>query len=119
MNVALWASQIILALIFGTAGYMKATQPQERLLRQGVNWAERVHLSLVRIIGIAELLGAVGLVLPTALNILPILTPLAAIGLAVIMVFASIHHVQYKEWNAILFNLALLAMAVFIVYGRL
>lgn len=119
MNIALWASQMILALVFGIAGYMKSTQPLDRLQKQGINWAERVHLSLVRIIGLAELLGAAGLILPAALNILPILTPLAAVGLAVIMVFAIIHHIQYKEWKAVVFNLALMAMAAFIAYGRI
>lgn len=118
MNIALWIVQGILAAMFGMAGVMKSTQPIDKLVKSGLIWAERFPLSTVRIIGLSELLGAIGLILPWALGILPILTPIAAFGLAVVMLLAAIHHVKYKENGGVVFNVVLLLLAVFVAYGR-
>lgn len=118
MNTALWIAQGILAAMFAMAGVMKSTQPIDKLIKSGLNWTERVSVSTVRIIGLSELLGAIGLILPWALGILPILTPVAAVGLAVIMVLAAIHHLKYKENKAIIFNVVLVLLAIFVAYGR-
>ena len=118
MNTTLWIAQGILAAMFAMAGVMKSTQPIEKLMKSGLNWVERVPVSTVRIIGLSELLGAIGLILPLALGILPILTPIAAVGLAVIMILAVVHHLKHKENKAIVFNAFLFALAVFIAYGR-
>lgn len=118
MNTTLWIAQGILAAMFAMAGVMKSTQPIDKLMKSGLNWVERFPLSTIRIIGISELLGAIGLILPLALGILPILTPIAAVGLSVIMFLAAIHHIKHKENKAIVFNTVLFALAVFIAYGR-
>jgi len=66
----------------------------------------------------AELLGASGLILPWFLHIVPVLTPVAASGLAFMQLVAIFHHAKHKESKAIVFNFALLAMAAFVAYGR-
>ncbi len=75
-------------------------------------------MTTIRIIGISELLGALGLILPWLLNLVPMLTPLAAIGLALIQFLAIFHHAKYKESKAIIFNLILIAMAAFVAIER-
>lgn len=117
MNIALWIIQGILAAMFGMAGVMKSTQPIPQLVKS-VTWADRFPVTTVRFIGAVELLAAIGLILPWALQILPILTPIAASGLGLVMVLAIFHHAKHKENQAIVFNLVLLALAAFVAYGR-
>ena len=118
MNTTLWIVQGVLAAMFAMAGVMKSTQPIDKLMKSGLNWAERFPLTTVRIIGLSELLGAVGLILPLTSGILPILTPISAVGLSVIMILAAVHHLKHKENKAIVFNFVLFALAVFVAYGR-
>lgn len=118
MNVALWVVAIVLAVMFGMAGVLKTTQPREKL-EPRLPWVESFSTSVVRLIGVAELLGAIGLIVPAATGIAPILTPLAATGLAVIMVGAIITHVRRKDgFSAVVFNLVLLAGCLFVAWGR-
>lgn len=88
MNVFLWIVQALLAAAFVMAGVMKSTQPKEKLAPK-LPWVRDFSPATVRFIGIAELLGGLGLILPAATGIAPILTPLAATGLAIIMVLAA------------------------------
>jgi hypothetical protein len=118
MNIALWITQGILAAMFLMAGVMKSTQPVDKLLSSGVTWADRFPLSTVRTIGFVELLGALGLILPWLLNIVPVLTPVAASGLAFVQLLALFHHARHKEGKAIVFNIVLISLAVFVAYGR-
>lgn len=117
MNIALWIVQILLALVFVMAGIMKATRPFEKLV-QNVEWARDVGRGGVRLIGVLEILGAIGLILPAVTGILPWLTPVAAIGLVLTMIGAMITHGRRGEFPNMGFNLVLLLLAVFIVYGR-
>ena len=117
MNVVLWVLQIILALVFAAAGVMKATQPKEKLAAR-LPWVEDFSPAVVRFIGVVELLGAIGLVLPAAVGIAPVLTPLAATGLAVVMVLAMLTHRRRHEPSAIAFNAVLLVIAAVIAWGR-
>ena len=73
----------------------------------------------VRFIGVVELLGALGLILPAATRIMPKLTPLAASGLLVVMVLASVTHISRGEYPMIIANVVLGALAAFIAWGRL
>ncbi len=91
MNIALWVIQILLALAFLLAGVPKATQPITALSKR-LTWAKDVPAPLVRFIGVAEILGALGLILPALTGILPWLTVAAAIGLAIVMAAAIIFH---------------------------
>ncbi len=118
MNVALWIAQVLLAAAFGAGGWMKATTPFAELGAR-VGWVNAVSPELVRLIGIAELAAAMGLILPALTRILPALTPLAAVGLLVIMILAAGFHVQRGEMNALPINLVLGALAAFVAWGRL
>jgi uncharacterized membrane protein len=117
MNVFLWILQAVLALMFAMAGVQKATQPKDKLVTR-LPWVADFSRGTVRFIGLAELAGALGLILPAATGIAPILTPLAASGLAVIMVLAAITHARRKEPGAIAFNAVLFVVAVVIAWGR-
>ena len=115
MNTALWITQGILAAMFAMAGVMKSSQPIDKLVKS-VTWADRFPLSTVRLIGVAEFLGALGLILPWLLNIVPILTPIAASGLALVQFLAIFHHAKHKESKAIVFNIIILSLAAFVAY---
>ncbi|MCQ3976990.1 MAG: DoxX family protein [Anaerolineae bacterium] len=116
MNIILWIVQILLAVMFLMAGVMKAFQYERA--KASLFWVKDVPRGLVTFIGICELLGGLGLVLPVLTGILPGLTLLAALGLALIMLFAIIFHVTRREPQAIVFNLVLLVLAGFVAYGR-
>ncbi|MBB5780486.1 DoxX family protein [Nonomuraea jabiensis] len=109
--------QALLAVMFGMAGVMKSTQPKEKLHAR-LPWVEDFSAGTVRLIGVAELAGALGLILPTATGIAPVLTPLAATGLAVVMVLAALTHARRKEPAAIAFNAVLLLLAALVAWGR-
>ncbi|MGW0433011.1 DoxX family protein [Micromonospora sp. NPDC003197] len=117
MNVVLWILQALLAAMFAMAGAMKSTRPKGKLAPQ-LPWVEDFSPNLVRFIGAVEIAAAFGLILPAVTGIAPILTPLAATGLAVIMVGAIVIHARRKEPQAIVFNAALLIAAVVIAWGR-
>src|SRR4051812_9075619 len=87
LHIGLWAVQILLGLFFAMTGFMKLTQPID-VLAVNMVWAGSVPSALVRFIGAAELLGGLGLILPSAARVLPVLTPVAALGLATIMALA-------------------------------
>ncbi|MFM7193946.1 MAG: DoxX family protein [Bacteroidota bacterium] len=117
LNIALWVLQILLAAAFGMAGFLKVSKPMEDLLAAGMTFVSDYSMGTVRFIGICELAGAVGMILPTALRIRPILTPLAAAGFAVLMVLAIFQHVSRQE--SFVLNVALFLFAAFVVWGRL
>ena len=87
-------------------------------MEQGLPWAAQVPEALVRFIGVAEVLGAVGLILPSLLRIQPKLTPIAAVGLALVMLFAVVFHISRGETPMIGMNFILIAIAAFIAWGR-
>jgi DoxX-like protein len=116
MNVFLWILQAVLALFFVMAA-QKVIQPKDKLVTR-LPWVADFSQGTVRFIGIAEVAGAIGLILPAATGIAPVLTPLAASGLAVIMVLAAITHARRKEPGAIAFNAVLFVVAVVIAWGR-
>ena len=117
MNIFLWILQIALAAMFAMAGFLKVSQPKDKL-RDKMPWVEDFSESTVKFIGAVELLAAVGLILPAATGILPWLTPLAATGLAVQMVLAANTHRQRGETTSIAVNAVLLVVAVVIAWGR-
>lgn len=117
MNIVLWIVQILLALAFVLAGATKALQPMETLAGR-MPWVDDYSTRTVRLIGVLEILGGLGLVLPWALNIATVLTPLAAVGLAIIMVLAAVHHGHRGEMAQVGFNVLLLVLALFVAWGR-
>ncbi len=117
MNIALWIAQVLLAVVFFAAGFMKAFMPMDRLAKS-MDWVENAPALAVRFIGIAEMLGALGLVLPTLTGIMPWLTPMAAVGLALVMVGASAFNASRAEYQKIALTVGLLLLSAFVVYGR-
>jgi uncharacterized membrane protein len=117
MHVFLWIVQAVLAAAFGMAGAMKSTQPKAKL-EPRMPWVEDFSTNTVRFIGVVELLGAIGLVLPAATGIAPILTPLAATGLAIVMMLAAVTHVRRKEPSGVVVNAVLFALAALVAWGR-
>ena len=118
MDIILWIAQVVLAIAFVGAGLTHATR-RDRATGQ-MAWMLAVPKPLLTTIGVLEILGAIGLVLPWATGIAPWLTPVAAIALAVLMVFAAVFHARRPgEVPNIVFNLVLGAVAVFIARGRI
>ncbi|GAB4273781.1 MAG: DoxX family protein [Candidatus Promineifilaceae bacterium] len=117
MNIALWVVQGLLGLTFLMVGGMKLMKSREEIAQQ-MAWANDFSDGQVKTIGALELLGAIGVVLPGLVNILPILTPLAAVGLALIMLGAARTHLRRGENQMIVVNGVLFLLAVFVVYGR-
>jgi uncharacterized membrane protein YphA (DoxX/SURF4 family) len=117
MNVTLWIAAIVLALAFLAAGLMKLTQPKEKL-DANMAWAEDFSQGTIKLIGLVEVLGAIGLILPAVTGIAPILVPLAATGLAIVMIGAIVVHARRGELSLTVINAVLLVLAVFVAWGR-
>jgi hypothetical protein len=119
MNTALWIIAGLLAAAFLAGGTIKLALPKRSLAAApGGGWVEDVGASAVKAIGTLEVLAAIGLVLPAWLGIAPVLVPLAAIGLVLLMIGAIITHLRRHEAKPILANVAYLALAVFVAWGR-
>src|ERR1700761_9623834 len=118
MNQALWIVAIFLAASFTGSGLMKLLVPKDKLVSSGQGWAQDYTPTNIRLIGLVELLGAVGLIVPAVTHIAPILVPLTAVGLALVMVGAATVHGRRKEAINIVVNAGLLALAVFVAWGR-
>ncbi|WKU06533.1 DoxX family protein [Micromonospora sp. HUAS LYJ1] len=117
MNVFLWIVQILLAAIFAGAGLTKLTQPKEKLLDR-MGWVRNVPPLQVKALGAAELLAALGLVLPGLAGIATVLTPLAAVGLVIVMAGAIVVHVRAREHPGTVMTVVLLVLAAFVAWGR-
>jgi uncharacterized membrane protein YphA (DoxX/SURF4 family) len=117
MNVVLWIVQGLLAAVFLAAGAMKVSQPKQKLAAS-MGWPADFSENTVKGIGAAELLAAIGLILPAATGIATWLTPLAAVGLAVLMVGAAATHYRRKEPQMIAVNAVLFVLAVLVAWGR-
>ena len=103
--------------MFLMAGGTKVMQPKAKLAAH-MGWVEDFSQPTVWVIGVLEILGAIGLIVPAVTGILPWLTPLAAAGLAMTMVGAALTHARRGEYPMIGVNLLLLALTLFVAYGR-
>lgn len=117
MHYGLWVTQALLAASFAMFGATKLSAPIEALRAQ-MPWVSGAMGGAVRFIGAVELAGALGLILPSVTRIAPKLTPLAAAGLATVMLLASITHASRGELGVIAFNAVLGGMALFVAWGR-
>ncbi|MFW8744800.1 DoxX family protein [Mesorhizobium japonicum] len=97
MIIAYWIVAGVTALAFLAAGLLKLVRPKEALATSGLAWVEDFTSGPIKLIGVAEVLGAIGLILPIALGVAPILSPIAAICLAVLMVGATVVHIRRHE----------------------
>lgn len=118
INISLWIAQVLLSLMFIMAGLMKLSQPISEL-SISLPWVADTPELLIRFIGLSELLGGIGITLPALLRIKPKLTGYAGIGIAIIMVLASILHIYRGEYASVFFNFLILGIAVYVAWGRL
>jgi uncharacterized membrane protein YphA (DoxX/SURF4 family) len=118
MSIALWIIQVLLALMFLFAGGTKLVIPYEQLVAMGP--PNQVHFSewFIKFIGVCELLGALGLVLPGLLRIKPMLTPIAAIGLLIIMIGAVVVGIIQGGVAGGIPALIVGLLCAFVAYGR-
>ena len=120
MNVVVWIVTGLLAALFLMAGAMKLAKSKAQLVENpSMGWAEDFSPAVLKFIGLAEVAGAAGLVLPGAFDMATWLVPTAAIGLAVVMAGAVITHLRRKEYPTMVVNLVLLALAVFVAIERI
>ena len=117
MNQILWILQGLLGLVFLITGAMKIIRTKEQLAAQ-MGWVNDVSQPVVRLIGFVEILGAVGLILPSVTGILPWLTPLAAAGLTLTMIGAALTNYRHKELSMIGLNTVLLVLTLLVGVGR-
>jgi hypothetical protein len=119
MNLTLWIVTGLLATAYLTGGALKIVLPREKVAAfPGGGWAGDFSDRAVKAIGAAEVLAAVGLVLPAVLGIVPVLVPLAALGLVLLMTGAAIVRLRRHETPALLADLVYLALAAFVAWGR-
>ena len=123
MEIAIWVVQVVLAFVFLMVGGMKLAMSRQALVQvlgtSRIAYIEDFSDVQVRLIGLAEVLGAVGLVLPSVTGILPILTPVAATGLAIIQIGAFFTHLRRgNEGQMIAANIVLLALLSLGAWGR-
>jgi uncharacterized membrane protein YphA (DoxX/SURF4 family) len=122
MDVIVWILSFLLAVVFGGAGAMKALQPNEKFKVSGAQmgkWTQVYEAWWIKTIGTLEFLGGVGVILPVLTNILPWLTPLAALGLVFTMLGAAYTHFRHGENNKIIPNVVLGALALVVFVARL
>lgn len=119
MHIVLWIVQALLALAFLGAGAMKIATPIPELLANGMTFVEHVPPFLVRFIGLSEVLGGLGLILPAATRIKPVLTPIAAAALALVMILAALTHIAMSEFGGIVAPLVLGLLSAFVAWGRM
>ena len=119
MNLSLWIVAGLLAVVYLAAGVGKLIVPKEKLATApGGGWVEDFSAGSVKAIGALEVLAAVGLVLPAATDIAPVLVPLAALGLVLIMVGAVITRLRRHEPKAMVADLVYIFLAGFVAWGR-
>jgi hypothetical protein len=117
MSIFLWILQALLAALFAASGLGKAVQAKDELAAK-YEWMHDVSQSTVRFIGVAELLGAIGLIGPAATGIAPVLTPVAATGLAVLSALAVALHLRRRETRGVTVAGVLCVLAAFVAWGR-
>ncbi|WP_216898505.1 DoxX family protein [Nocardia alni] len=119
MNLALWIAAGMLAVVALVGGFTKAFVPKATLARApGGRWTEHANPGFVKTLGVLELLAALGLILPRALNIAPVMVAVTALCWAVLMIGAIVTHLRLGEVTLAPVGLIYLALAVFVAWGR-
>lgn len=117
LHISLWIVQVLIGGAFVMAGVTKSFQPMEALAAQ-MPWTVQFGAGMTRFIGISELLGGIGMILPALTRIRPVLTPVAGAALAFVMVLAAGYHAMQGEFAAIGVNAVLGGLAAFVAWGR-
>jgi uncharacterized membrane protein YphA (DoxX/SURF4 family) len=118
VNVVLWVGQGLLAVVFLVSGVQKSTQTTERMIATGQTAAKIVPLRIMRVAGVSELFGVLGVILPWLTGIARVLTPVAAGGFGLIMVMAAGVHSRLHEPRNVATNMVILTVAVTVSWGR-
>ena len=114
MNIVLWVLQLLVAAAFFAHGLLFLVPPPDIAVQMNASMPRWFQLFL----GVAEVLAAIGLILPGLTRILPWLVTWAAVGIMLVMVSATIFHVARSEWSSALVTFVLLAMATYLAYMR-
>lgn len=118
MNVVLWIVAVLLAVAFGLTGAMKLVLSRRALAARGLVWVDSFPPVAVKVIGGLEILAAAALVLPPLLGVAPVLAPLAAAGLVLLMAGAAVTHARLGEPLFMGVNAILVLLAAVVVWGR-
>jgi hypothetical protein len=119
VDVALWIVAGLLAAVLVFSGSAKLFVPKKRLADVPLGgWTRDASDGFVKTLGVLELMGAVGLILPAVVDIAPILVPVAATGVVLLMIGAMVTHLRRREPLGVVLNLIYLAMAAFVAWGR-
>jgi uncharacterized membrane protein YphA (DoxX/SURF4 family) len=118
MNTLMWVLQIVLAVVFAGAGLVKLIKSPADLARMLGDWVDKVPAPQLKLLGVAELAAAVGLIVPPLVGVLPVLVPLAAIGLVFVMLGAIVLHARRSEFPNVAGNLILVGVAATIAWAR-
>jgi len=116
LHVVLWITQAILAMLFIGTGIFKLVTPVSTLADMWP-WAGE-YSGMLRFTGIIDLIGGIGVILPTPIRIKPNLASLAALGCAALMLSAIVFHFSRGEGPNTLFNFVILGLALFVFWGR-
>jgi len=118
MNTILWIAQILLAIVFVNSGVNKSTLSEQKLVAKGQTGVAGYSAPVIKFIGVSELLGTVGIILPWWLQIAPVLTPITAICFAAIMLLAAPIHYRRREPQNVAINSVIFLLSVFVAWGR-
>lgn len=118
MNVLLWTLQAALAAVFTASGLAKISRPKDRLIASGQTGVAPFPVPVIRLTALCELLGAVGILLPGLVGVAPYLTPLAAVGFAIVMVGAIASHAYLREPRNVALTALIFVAAVTVAVGR-
>jgi uncharacterized membrane protein YphA (DoxX/SURF4 family) len=117
LRIALWIAQGLVAVVFCISGFTKLATPITELAAV-MPWAGQVPPGFVRFIGLVDLAGGIGILLPALTRIQPRLTVLAALGCVVLQVLAFGFHASRGEFSVLPVNVVLLALSAFVLWGR-
>ena len=120
MDLALWITAGLLAAVALVGGATKTFVPKERLASQhGGEWTGDVGAGFIKALGILELLAVLGLILPAALDIAPVMVPVTALCWVLLMVGAMVTHARLGQYKLVMVNLVYLGLAAFVAAGHL
>jgi uncharacterized membrane protein YphA (DoxX/SURF4 family) len=117
LNIFLWIAQVLLAATFIWGAWMKLFTPVDKLAVMWP-WVAQIPFALLKFTGIIDLLGGIGLILPSLLKIQPRLTSIAGVGIIVLMLCACIFHISRGEASVIGANIVFALLAAIIAWGR-
>ncbi len=117
VRISLWAAQVVLAAVFCMSGVIKLTIPIAELSAT-MPWTGDVAPGFVRLIGMIDLAGGLGILLPSLTRIQPRLTVLAALGCIVLQLLAFAFHSSRGEFAVLPMNVLLVGLSAFVLWGR-